>query len=277
MDAPALDFVAALAIALASALAGWVAARRVATHRALLAALGFALVAWPVLCAAMPDRFHFLYPASDHGELAFASAFFLPGVLAGAYADTALRRILQGVMTAVVAYFVLAEPLWFAFEGATLRQLNGATRDGVVIQTEPYTCVPAAVATVLRRWGVEATEGEVAYRLRTAFQGTHPARIPRTVRVLGQEHGLRARILSTTLDELARLDRPAILLGWSGSIRHAVALLELDDTHIAIGDPLSGAARLPRQEFERHFRWSGLAVLIETFSSAAQAPRLGVD
>jgi ABC-type bacteriocin/lantibiotic exporter with double-glycine peptidase domain len=83
--------------------------------------------------------------------------------------------------------------------------------------------------------------------------------------------GLRARVVTTSLDELRRLDLPAIVLGYSGRIRHAVALLALDDHGVTIVDPASGRKRYSIADWERDFRWTGQAILIEP-APAAPAP-----
>src|SRR6185436_19364462 len=172
------------------------------------------------------------------GELLFGATFFLAGVLVRSHMAPSRTRIVVGVFVAVLAYFVFAEPAHLALAGDEIRALDGRVREGVTIQSVHYTCVPAALATVLRRWSVEASEGELAHALRTAFQGTHPARVPIAVEQFAGARGLRAQIVSTSLEELERANRPAIILGYSGGIRHAVALVGLDAGGITIGDPL---------------------------------------
>lgn len=230
--------------------------------RALAATLGFALVAWPVCALIWPDRLQFLYPAFALGPALFGAAFFLLGVLLKSYAMRSFTRILTGVFAVVLAYFVFAEPLHLAMAGAEIRALDGEAREGVTIQSTHFTCVPAALATVLRHWGIRATEGELAYALRTAFQGTHVARVPQVVREVGAPKGLRAQVVSMTLGELRSLTQPAILLGYSGSVRHAVAFLRLEGDEILVGDPLTGLKRLRLQQWEREFRWSGQAIRV---------------
>lgn len=259
-------------ISVASALAGWRIARG-KIQRGQLAAIGFALLAWPVLCGIVPDRLYLAYPSFPMGPALFGTAFFLSGVLARSFAETALRRILQGVLAVATVYFVLAVPLWFAFNADALRKLDGFTRGGVTIQTEYYTCMPSALATVLRRWGIEASEGELAYRLRTSFQGTSPVTVPGAVREIGRGVALDARIVDSTFEELLRIDRPAILVGKVGAVRHAVALMALDEREVVIGDPLKGPVRSRREDLARHFKWNGLAIIM-TAPGVEAAPRL---
>lgn len=269
---PWIELVAVTLVSVASALAGWQVAARSKIKRGKLAAIGFALLAWPVLCGIVPDRLYFAYPSFPTGPALFGTAFFLGGVLARSFADTALRRILQGVLAVATLYFVLAVPLWFAFNADSLRKLGGLARGGVTIQTEYYTCMPSALATVLRRWGIEASEGELAYRLRTSFQGTSPVTVPATVREIGRGLALDARIIDSTFEELLRIDRPAILVGKVGAVRHAVALMSLDEREVVIGDPLKGLVKSRREDLPRHFKWNGLAIVMT--APGVAAPRL---
>ena len=163
MPMPWMELAAVMMISATATIAGFFVATRWAPHRKIFAAIGFGLVAWPLLCNIAPDRFYFAYPSFWGGHVLFGTAFFLSGVLARAYADTSLRRILQGVLAILALYFVMAVPLWFAFNAGTVRALDGPTRAGVTMQSEFYTCMPSALATVLRLWGVEAREGDIAY------------------------------------------------------------------------------------------------------------------
>jgi len=274
MIQPWLELAAAVMTAVLCGAAGWRAASRATTSRKILAAIGFAVLAWPIGTGLLPDRLYHIYPAFPLGEALFGTAFFLTGVLARAYSNSSLRRILQGVLAVASVWFVLAEPVWFAFNAPTLRAFKGRVSDGVTLQTELFTCVPSSLATVLRRWGIESTEGEVAYRMRTTFQGTSPNKVPHAARDLGAARGLQARIVDTTFESLLVIDRPAILVGYAGRVRHAVALVELDERMVAIGDPLKGLLRVPRSELTRHFVWNGLAIVVDSPSAGPAAPRL---
>ena len=271
---PELELALVLALSCACAALGYRLARHHPSRKAHLALAGFALLGWPVLVQLFPYRLYFLYPAMRFADVLFASGFFVCGVLAGGFHDTALRRVLQGVLFAVIAYFVLAGPAWFAVNHARIAALASNDVSGVVIQSDYYSCVPAAFATVMRRWGYAIREGEAAFAMRTTFQGTSLVRIPGAARRFGSDRRLDARILDTTLEELARLDRPAILLGYAGSIRHAYALLALDANNALVGDPLTGPLVVDRSKLIDRLRWTGQAVVIDSLTAAAAAPRL---
>ena len=277
MDQEASAELLATAVLAASAwLAGWVLLARLPRLRTVLTGSAFGLAAWPVLIHVLPDRTYLLFSSFPHGHTLFGSAFFLCGVLARAYSDTSLRRVLQGVLTVAMIYFVFAEQFWFAVHADEVRRLQGTVRDGVTIQTTYYSCVPASLATVLRRWRMTVSEGELAYRMRTSFQGTSPVRVIGVVEDLGQSQGFTARVVNTTLDELMRDDRPAILFGKIGGVRHAVALVGLTDRIVTLGDPLRGKVHVARGALERELQWSGLAVTIHSVPGHVWGPSLRV-
>jgi hypothetical protein len=259
-----LELLALALVAAASCLAGFRLAGRNSAHARLALIAGFALVAWPIATLLWPDRLHFLYPGIAQGHIAFGSGFLLIGVLFRSYGDVSRRRILNGVLAAVLAYFVFAEPIHLAIASEEIRALDGGLREGVSIQAAHYSCVPASLATVLRHWGIDAKEGELAYALRTAFQGTHIARAPAVVAQVGASRGLHARVVSTSLAELKQTNRlPAVVLGYSGSIRHAVVLLAADERSVTVGDPLHGRQTIAAAQWDRSFRWTGLAIVVE--------------
>ncbi len=275
MDASAIvEFLVTFAVAVVCAAAGWIAAGRAARHWKILAAIGFALAVWPVLTHIYPDRFYVIYPAVPFGRTLFGAGFLLCGVLARTYADTSFRRILQGVLAVAMLYFVLGESLWLAANAGDIKRLEGRIEDGVTIQSIHYTCVPSSAATVLRRWGVEVAEGEMAYRVRTSFQGTNPAQVIAVIEHAGRNQRITARLASTNLNELMRYDRPAILLGEIGPLRHAVALIGLDEQYVTLGDPLRGRISVERARLASVFQWNGLAILVDSYQGDPRSPTL---
>lgn len=112
--------------------------------------------------------------------------------------------------------------------------------NGVFRQTSDSSCAPAALATVLRRWGIEATESSVARLARTSRLGTSMPQLIVAARALG----VNAIELRPTWEQMQQINRPGVLsisLA-TGAIKrpHAVALLAIDDSVAIIGDPALG-------------------------------------
>lgn len=259
---PIVDLVVLIGVAITTAMAGYVVSLRWPSLKLPLTAIGFCLLGWTVLLKVAPERLGFLFPTFLNFDLQLAGGFVLLGVLAAKYRKTLSQRVLGDVLALMLAYFTLANPVFFAVAADEIKALDYRVVDGVTLQGTHYTCMPASLATVLRQWGLEYTEGEVAYALRTSFQGTDRLRVPGVVKTLGKECGLEAKIIDTNWEELRRLNVPAILETYSGNILHASALLGLDATGVVAGEPLKGRVEMSRSEYATRWQWSGKAIVI---------------
>ncbi|PSB25039.1 hypothetical protein C7B82_24505 [Stenomitos frigidus ULC18] len=159
---------------------------------------------------------------------------------------------------------------------------NNLQPNGVYKQTSMSSCAPAALATVLRRWQLEATEAGVARLAGTSRLGTS---MPQLI-VAAHELGLDGMELSPTWEQMQRINRPGVLGVWlldSGhKLPHAVALLAMDNEHVAIGDPARGKiytlnqaqfAEIWRQQYVPIFRGSDRTLTTEQATDYLQ--RLG--
>ncbi|MCC3492303.1 MAG: hypothetical protein EAZ94_19865 [Oscillatoriales cyanobacterium] len=112
--------------------------------------------------------------------------------------------------------------------------------NGVFRQTSSSSCAPAALATVLRRWGIEATESSVARLAGTSLLGTSMPQLIVAARALG----VSAVELRPTWEQIQQINRPGVLSVWlfdgPRKLPHAVALLGMNDSVAAIGDPARG-------------------------------------
>jgi predicted double-glycine peptidase len=132
---------------------------------------------------------------------------------------------------------------------------NNLQANGVYKQTSASSCAPAALATVLRLWGIDATESGVARLAGTSRLGTSMPQLIAAVRALNMD-GLE---LSPSWEQMQRINRPGILGVWLfDGVRkapHAVALLALDDDVAAIADPARGKIYyLNRTQFNQIWR-----------------------
>ncbi|MCC3526832.1 MAG: hypothetical protein JGK21_01020 [Microcoleus sp. PH2017_22_RUC_O_B] len=112
--------------------------------------------------------------------------------------------------------------------------------NGVFRQTSDSSCAPAALATVLKRWGMDATESSVARLAGTSRLGTSMPQLIVAARALG----VNAIELRPTWEQMQQINRPGVLsisLA-TGAIKrpHAVALLAINDSVAIIGDPAPG-------------------------------------
>ncbi len=132
---------------------------------------------------------------------------------------------------------------------------NNLQANGVFKQTSMSSCAPAAMATVLRRWQLEATESGVAKLAGTSRLGTS---MPQLI-AAAHEMGMDGVELSPTWEQMQRINRPGVLSVWlfDGPRRlpHAVALLAMDSNYMTIGDPARGKIFvLDRAQFDKIWR-----------------------
>lgn len=257
-----LELIVMLAVCGGSAAASNYATRRWPRLRFLLLAAGFLLLWLNLLSYLMTDRFFMLFAESFATELLYACSFILVGVLSARYLNTSPRRIIFLVFTIVLSFFTLADGIYLAVAAGKVRSLDGEVVQGVTRQSTEFSCVAASLATVLRRWGFDYTEGEVAYRARTTFLGTSVPKIPGTVRELGAAKKLQAKLIKTTWEELRLFDVPCLLSTGYGGMAHCSALIGLDKEWVVAGEPMAGIFVRREERYTREWNWRGYAVVI---------------
>ena len=136
-----------------------------------------------------------------------------------------------GGFTGVEAYFLA--PIYADLQ-------DNLRPQGVFRQTSNSSCAPAALATVLRRWGINATESSVALLAETSRMGTSMPQLIVAAKALGLE-GLE---LAPTWEQMQQINRPGVLAVWlfdeGRKLPHAVALLGMSSEVAVIGDPALG-------------------------------------
>jgi predicted double-glycine peptidase len=134
--------------------------------------------------------------------------------------------------------FTLAESYFLAPIYASLK--DNIQPNGVFWQTSNSSCAPAALATVLHRWGLDATESSVARLAGTSRLGTS---MPQLI-VAAQALGMDGIELSPTWEQMQQVNRPGVLAAWlygNGSkAPHAIGLLAMDANTATIADPAFG-------------------------------------
>ncbi|KAM3115656.1 cysteine peptidase family C39 domain-containing protein [Phormidesmis sp. 146-33] len=133
---------------------------------------------------------------------------------------------------------------------------NNLQPNGVFRQTSMSSCAPAALATILHRWGIpEATEVSVAEQARTSQMGTT---MPQLI-VAARHFRMDGVELAPTWEQMRQINRPGVLGVWlidgRRKLPHAIALLSMNQNQAAIGDPASGKIFvLDRTQFAKIWR-----------------------
>lgn len=117
----------------------------------------------------------------------------------------------------------------------------------VCMQSTPSTCGPCSAATILKYYGINITEEEIARNSYTAATGTEIWYLIRYLRNIDFDVRLHK------IDNIFDVPTPAIVgtkVGWAG---HFIALLDIQDDKLVIGDSLVGELVLTREEFNERY------------------------
>lgn len=135
-------------------------------------------------------------------------------------------------------------------------------QEGVCIQSTTYSCAPAAAVTMLHRYGISATEDEMA-RLcatrggSTLMSGTSDAGILR-----GLRHKLRDQgtpVISTPRYE--RIPVPSLVaIQLNPRLSHCIMVAAVEPGQVRIVDPMYGRGTIARALFERIWQKSAIHV-----------------
>jgi hypothetical protein len=173
------------------------------------------------------------------------------------------RIIVSILMAVVVVWFSICPFLVPALIKEHL--LNLRTRvdsTGVCYQTTNYTCAPAAAVTALRRLGLAAEEGEIAVLSRTSpVAGTLPWCLYRALKERYGPEGLRCQYRQ--FDCVAQLKDAGVTLAVVKDVflsDHCVAVLDVSDATVTVADPVGGRKLLSHEQFEKMWRFSGIAL-----------------
>lgn len=240
---------------------GYLLCRRHRRLRYVAVAAGAVCLIYRILTSTFPHRFYVDLPFSVVEGVIAPGGFLLLAAALTLAMERSRQRVLIGVFSVVLVYYVFCDAVYRVFEGPELARLSGTWEGATLRQSRTFTCGPAAAAALLRAWGIVTREGELAYAARTSFRGTELPRLAGAVRGFGRLKPLTVRIVSMPLDELREIDRPAILVVRKDGRPHTVTLLRVADGTLTLADPGVGTCVLDEQEFGSRYAWSGRAIV----------------
>ena len=130
------------------------------------------------------------------------------------------------------------------------------TADGIILQSSPSSCVAASAANILKIYGMDTSEKELAALFGTTLMtGTTAAQLVYGMRRIGFE----AVMKYIENADISAIEAPAVLFVAYGSTEnHAVALLKYSENDIEVADPLSGRKHLSQEQLGKI--WHGRAL-----------------
>jgi len=162
----------------------------------------------------------------------------------------------------------------------------GHWKDGVCLQTHNATCGAAAVATMLRQYGLMVTEKELTGRCLTSEDGTEPLAVYRALMIHADEIGFKPKLASRDPFLWQRLQQYPVLAMVSpvdsdqatpthtGRLRsllgrssegHAVVILGRNaDGNFVVGDPSNGRVIWTPRQMKAYY--SGQSIYLKPAS-----------
>ena len=209
----------------------------------------------------------YVYLSAWHFPAAvFVSVFLWKRMVSpwGRVRAVALSAVLMGVVLWSVRFFFLP---------TGEEQLKGAwDADGVCIQSERWSCVPAACATLLREIGVATSEGEFArVSLARPGYGTSVLGTVRGLRILAGEKGYRVKVVRGDAEMLGKLRKPCLILS-KFDVPHVDVVYAIGPGGMIVAEPSWGMESWPNVGDIPEV-WSGLAVVVYR-ESMFEAPTL---
>lgn len=182
----------------------------------------------------------------------------VPIGVAGGLAATFLPRLLIVLPLLPVAAFSVI-PHLKPFIGPISSGAISDKWDGAIcLQSTPSTCGAASTASILRYFGIDATEGELAAEAHSYTGGTEAWYLARA---------LRSRGLDVAFDFssgfLPEGGLPAVVGVRLGSIGHFIPVIGKDGDRFIIGDPLRGRELLTSEELHQRYRFTGFHMRVK--------------
>ena len=134
--------------------------------------------------------------------------------------------------------------------------LNNQWKDAVAIQTTASTCGPSSLATILKYYGKEDTEANIAAHAYTSASGSENWYLAR----YAKSQGFSYQFLQEP--ELAKVPTPAIIGVRLGNAGHFIVLLAHKNGQFEVADPLSGKEILSLAQFNHKYHYTGFVLYI---------------
>ena len=188
---------------------------------------------------------------------------FLPaglGLLAGVlYAwwepETLGERLVVPTVLTVLVLIPFLKPLLDPLE---LDRLRDHCEGEVCMQSTFSTCGPSSAATLLKAFGLAASEKQLARECLTSRGGTEIWYIARAF----ERRGFRPQVLIQPAESLA-LPSPAIAgVVLPGGAGHFIAIMSETSEDVTIGDPMKGKLMVRRSDLKNYYHFTGFFLVI---------------
>ena len=137
--------------------------------------------------------------------------------------------------------------------------------NGICFQSTDYTCGPAAAVTALGKLGLSAEEGEIAVLSHTSpVAGTLPACLSSALQNRYGPAGLKCKYRRfDSIEQLRNAGLTLAMVSDSFLLDHCLAVLEVSDSTVTVADPKAGMMLIPREQFRKIWRFSGIVLELD--------------
>ena len=148
----------------------------------------------------------------------------------------------------------LNETSWLEDSDLIDEQISKSKKfSGIVMQSKPYTCGPAALATALNNIGVISTETEISKLAGTDQTGTTMYGLLKAAKIKGVDAvGMRVSINNLRYNNI-------VFLTINNDFHYSV-ILKIDQEKVILADPALGNIKLSKKQFEEIY--SGTALIL---------------
>ena len=131
--------------------------------------------------------------------------------------------------------------------------------EGVCLQSSEASCGPAAAATLLRHFGREATERELAVESFSTRRGTENWYLVRALRKRGLD--LQYAVVAPGVENTLFPSIAGVRLNEAGGAGHFITVLARHAEKFVIGDPLVGREELSPAELNERYAFTGFYLI----------------
>ena len=200
----------------------------------------------------MPGWLQIHYAAISWGLVESILAYVFGFCGAAAFANDHKWKRELAVFAVVVLASVEVHAIWSSRPNLPPMDQPRFSKDGVILQTTAFTCVPTAAANIAALFGVHTTEKELATLFHTSRDGTYPGAVLAGLK----EFGISGRKLTLREPDIESVKPPAMLFVLHDS--HAVVYVGRTNGVLEIWNPSGGKVRIPEGRIGRI--WDGHAL-----------------
>ena len=182
----------------------------------------------------------------------------LVGIAGGIVASMLPRVVLVFPLLGVAAFSIIpiVKPIIGPIpEGA----FDNTWNDNICLQSTPSTCGAASVATILKFYGEDATEAELAAEAHSYVGGTEAWYLARAIRSRGYEVQFDFK-----QGFVAETEFPALVGVRLDSAGHFIPILGREGNLFLVGDPLRGRESLSQETLLRRYDFTGFYMMVRS-------------